>query len=1145
MQGIHSALSRASVFLSFSPFVSSSSGPNRSVAGRTSCKPHRGHTPFAPLLATLLLTLGAGSSWMSAPAHGFDTGPLQPVPAAVADVAPAHDATVGTAAGEGDTVGGAAVYRMPITVPPGRAGMQPELSLTYSSRGGNGIAGMGWSLGGSSSIHRCPQTIEQDGRTRGVFFDTQDRLCLDGQRLVATSGMYGSPGTVYRTEIDTYTRVTQVGPLTGTGSCFKAEQKSGRVLHYGAPVTGTTCAASARNARVNPNRSPAATLSWLVEREEDRVGNSQFYTYMDVKVGAASYGEVLLERVDYTGFGATPPVAGEARSVQLTYENRPSSTTTDDNDISASYLGGGLSMQTRRLKTIATYVGTERIRIWKLNYLNPLNGRSVSRYSGRSVLQAVEACAGTPTNEVCHPATVFTSHDGAPSHPFRALTIAALPSPAPAYRGEEGRLVNHVEGVPTGTHTFRTIGDLDGDGARETIVLSPIPGGIRTHLVRARPDRTFSAAVDVTSLHLPSRPDEYVDFDGDGRAEAVMASSSPDGWTHLKVWKLGRGQWSTDPNALFHDVATNVPATLTTGIPVTYADFDGDGRTDILVTKPDLATCGGTAQDPKQRLLIYLNRIAGPLWNGAGGGHPAHFVLANHTLVCLNRVEPATLGAPREQFGHVRDFNGDGAADVFLTYAGRPQDQRALFVHPLTPSGGGEVTDLQIDAVLMTTLGLTEAEIRLPDPRNANESDKIAHWVDVNGDGLDDYVFAQATASSGLPARRWIVRLNTGGRFSAPIDTASAAGLGVWGPAGRYFRYSSRIRPFDSNSDGRMELLVPIRIAAMICSWGMRPNPPPQCPRPDSGESVEGCEETMYCPRDPQSGLVPAGTRNLYDDNFGLGPQWDQAAYVVRPQSFVVGAVNGATGLPSITVRELPEDLVDGHSSDGSALPASDDIFGDGLNDLVASIGCRFSNCGIYANGSPGQPATLPDGTSIASLATCGPGGVPCSRLFINENIGTGAAPYPKTPELLESCGQRPERCGGVGVPAAGRTGGAGRPPAVRPADLGQCRVRGCAPLLLHLVDAGGGGHDPRIGECAGDGRLPQLALRLRGGDVQPPRPRLPGFPHDHPPAGAGQRAGIARAADHDGVPPEVPADEPHRIGNDRHAPATHTTTPP
>src|SRR5712664_2621985 len=37
-------------------------------------------------------------------------------------------------------------FIVPIAVPPGRNGFQPQLDLTYSTGNGNGLFGLGWSL---------------------------------------------------------------------------------------------------------------------------------------------------------------------------------------------------------------------------------------------------------------------------------------------------------------------------------------------------------------------------------------------------------------------------------------------------------------------------------------------------------------------------------------------------------------------------------------------------------------------------------------------------------------------------------------------------------------------------------------------------------------------------------------------------------------------------------------------------------------------------------------------------------------------------------------------------------------------------------------------------------------------------------------
>ncbi|MBI3775061.1 MAG: hypothetical protein HY273_05825, partial [Gammaproteobacteria bacterium] len=130
---------------------------------------------------------------------------------------------------------GAATYSIPIQVPPGVGGMQPNLSLVYNSQGGNGIAGVGWNIGGLSAITRCGTTIDRDVNKGGVYIDWRDRYCLDGQRLILISGTYdGYPNTEYRTEIESFNKVIAYGAQGNYGPAyFTVTSKNGVTTEYG------------------------------------------------------------------------------------------------------------------------------------------------------------------------------------------------------------------------------------------------------------------------------------------------------------------------------------------------------------------------------------------------------------------------------------------------------------------------------------------------------------------------------------------------------------------------------------------------------------------------------------------------------------------------------------------------------------------------------------------------------------------------------------------------------------------------------------------------------------------------------------------------------------------------------------------------
>jgi RHS repeat-associated protein len=144
---------------------------------------------------------------------------------------------VGITSGElSVSLAGAANYTIPITVPPGINGVVPQISLSYSSQGGNGVAGWGWNISGISSITRIPSTKFHDGVIDPVDLDVLDRFALDGQRLIVKNGStatYGADQTVYETESFSNLKITSYGGQNNWPSYFVVEFPDGSKAYYG------------------------------------------------------------------------------------------------------------------------------------------------------------------------------------------------------------------------------------------------------------------------------------------------------------------------------------------------------------------------------------------------------------------------------------------------------------------------------------------------------------------------------------------------------------------------------------------------------------------------------------------------------------------------------------------------------------------------------------------------------------------------------------------------------------------------------------------------------------------------------------------------------------------------------------------------
>lgn len=143
---------------------------------------------------------------------------------------------VGSLMGTADVANGSASYIVPIEIPAGTNGASPSLSINYNSQGNRGNLGLGWSLSGLSSISRSLKTIYHDSIVAPVTLSETDRFVIDGMRLIATDGVYGESETIYSKEMTDFSRVVSLGNLGNGPEWFRYESKEGITMEYGNTV---------------------------------------------------------------------------------------------------------------------------------------------------------------------------------------------------------------------------------------------------------------------------------------------------------------------------------------------------------------------------------------------------------------------------------------------------------------------------------------------------------------------------------------------------------------------------------------------------------------------------------------------------------------------------------------------------------------------------------------------------------------------------------------------------------------------------------------------------------------------------------------------------------------------------------------------
>lgn len=560
----------------------------------------------------------------------------------------------GATKAQGGVSGGAASYSIPIALPPGREGIQPSVSLNYSSRSGLGVAGVGWSLSAGSGISRCPATVAQDGFIKGVNYDpSTDKLCLDGKRLIVkNSGTYGSEGTKYITEIDEFLTVTQLGgSINSNNTYFHVDYPNGHRAVYG----------QTSNSHV-VHFGASAPYSWLISRKQnisDDHHMSYYYrNYSDAQVQNLGEGEVLLDHILYTGDGN----ADGDRKVSFEYEDTTSRT---------SYIAGGKSRQTKRLQKISTYVSNTKVRDYTLTYKD-------STATARALLSNVVECGysnGThcrqpiqfewSDNESVYKTELLATDTGEELVPFTIMPDIDKVLPRGDIDGNGSRdwpyhFIN-AEGESEGTNNFDyescyysqisrkficNDADFNLDGRTDSwrITNDMMEIGYTTDQLTVNWSSPGVTNVDLSSS--VSKSNELVnlgDYNGDGWPDIVVFESTNN---------INNGSWTGDVYLYLHSRNKTAPYSIpkqhmmdvNQDWSVQYVgDIDGDGL-------PDLAT--SMLESDKYNSIPTMRSV-----------HLTRVDIRGQVSFEAHSIELNTPGRSYDNFSTLVDANGDGLDD--------------------------------------------------------------------------------------------------------------------------------------------------------------------------------------------------------------------------------------------------------------------------------------------------------------------------------------------------------------------------------------------------------------------------------------------------------------------------------------------------
>jgi RHS repeat-associated protein len=717
---------------------------------------------------------------------------------------------------------GAATYSVPIALPGGTAGVQPQVSLSYSSQGGDGYMGRGWNVSGVGAISRCPKTYVHDGMIDGVKFAKTDRLCLNGQRLIldgksddkTTSDVtYWASAARYHTEIDAYTYVKphySEAVLKG----FTVQNKAGEVHYYGSTtgVSGNSLAGKAlavsfktrpivneagdsvssvdrgEDAFVQGATNSSVAKMWALKAIKDIKNNYILYRYIEF----TSLGEHFIDEIQYTGNSSLDksPYAW----VKFHYD--------ENKKHKSGWQSGQPVSMTKLLSKVDVRIDNAQHREYRLGYYTS------DFLEEKNYLESLTECVDnlclkpltfewrkkpeitTSTTEVCYGADDYGDDnnydsddefcvDRISTDPFKPFTTSTS------------------KATTTANPYTAKVFDISGDGYADIVYVQSGAWKVKLGPNFGTTKTLYSGKADKPEHAL------ILDYNGDGVQDLMVANKTSDKWTLLSYKSTSVAACSAyRPDECFgvrqvNFTNTTVPATGLVG-KTQILDVDGDALVDIVMTSG-------------QSLVYYRN-------NGNGTFAGASTIISLPSDTTTNRFDQGAMSKTANlKNGAALDVNGDGRSDILF------QEKKVTGTCSIGGSAVSGRHECEGDLLgtwssqtsyawkLYVSTGGTNYVYQQTVSTSSSFEPRI---VDLNGDGLTDVMWRSGN--------NWYYKLSNGLQFmgtKAAFKNGTTTRLSTVTASHDYAIFS------DVSADGRTDVLLPNSSVTNWTSYFSRPLP--------------------------------------------------------------------------------------------------------------------------------------------------------------------------------------------------------------------------------------------------------------------------------------------------------------------------------